>query len=78
MAHFDFVDQVEFSFKHWQWPFADGRRSDIQAYFRRQQEQNPALWNGQVLLLHAPSLHRRILKAQFFETDYASMVAALE
>jgi hypothetical protein len=75
---FVFFEEVEFSFEDWTWPFAEQRRGEIEAYFRQQQANNPALWNGRLLLLHAPAIRNTVLTERFFQTDYASMLAALE
>lgn len=71
------LEHLEFSFAPWPWPFAQERRSEIDEFFRRECEKNPALWNGRLLLLRDPGIAGGTLSGSFFETDYASMVAAL-
>jgi hypothetical protein len=72
-----YVDCLDFTFAPWSWPFADDRRREIDEFFRRENELNPALWNGRLLLLRNARIEGRTLSGSFFETDYASLLAAL-
>ncbi len=57
------------------WPFPAQRRADIDAYFARQREAKPQLWNGRVLLAREPQFSDAALSARYFETDFASFLA---
>lgn len=69
------VDRLELTFKPRRWPFADDRRAEIDAYFAARQRENPALWNGRVLLLHHQVVQDGVFRGDFLETDYASFLA---
>jgi hypothetical protein len=57
------------------WPFADSRRAEIDAHFALKQVEKPQLWNGRVLLGCKPDFTGERLRADFFETDFASFLA---
>ena len=57
------------------WPFAQSRRAEIDAHFAGAQRAKPDLWNGRVLLARNPELGDGYLKADYFETDFASFLA---
>lgn len=57
------------------WPFADGRRAEIDAHFAAEQRTRPQLWNGRVLLGCNPVFTAGRLSADYFETDFASFLA---
>jgi 8-oxo-dGTP pyrophosphatase MutT (NUDIX family) len=57
------------------WPFAQARRSDIDAHFTSEQRKKPAIWNGRVLLARHPVFTENRLTADYFETDFASFLA---
>jgi 8-oxo-dGTP pyrophosphatase MutT (NUDIX family) len=69
------VDRLELAFAPRPWPFAEERRAEIDAYFADLRRQKPALWNGQVLLLHEHVLTNDVLRGSFLATDYASFLA---
>jgi hypothetical protein len=71
------VDQLNFAYAPWSWRFAERRRREIDAFFSCERKENPSLWNGRLLLLHNARLADRTLSGTFFETDYASLLAAL-
>src|SRR6266545_2301327 len=71
------LKRVEFEVSSWQWPFAAERRAEIDDYFLRQQQANPALWNGRLLLLRDFSITEDVLAGRLFECDYASLLAGL-
>ncbi len=75
---FLYAKRVELSVERWPWPFAEERRSDIAQFFSRQRRENPALWNGKLLLLRELSLAQDVLRGSLFETNYASLLAAAE
>ena len=72
------VDAVKFSYAPWTWPFSETRRAEIDAFFRQAHAANPSLWNGRLLLLRDVRVANRVMTGSFFETDYASMIAALD
>jgi 8-oxo-dGTP pyrophosphatase MutT (NUDIX family) len=61
--------------ENWPWPFALERRAEIDAHFARQVHENPALWNGRVLLGRNPVFSGERFSASYFETDFASFLA---
>ena len=69
------VHRLELSLAQRRWPFADERRAEIDAHFAELQGRKPALWNGQVLLLHEHALTGNVLRGSFLATDYASFLA---
>jgi 8-oxo-dGTP pyrophosphatase MutT (NUDIX family) len=69
------VDRLELFFVPRRWPFADERRAEIDAHFAQLQRRKPALWNGQVLVLHEHALTGGVLRGSFLATDYASFLA---
>lgn len=71
------LDHLDFTFAPWSWSFAENRRREIDRFFRRECEKNPALWNGRLLLLRNASVADGVMSGSFFETDYASLLAAL-
>jgi 8-oxo-dGTP pyrophosphatase MutT (NUDIX family) len=72
------IDRLECSTAQWSWAFTRDRRAEIDTFFAAQQRANPALWNGRLLLMHQIAVTERTLRASFFETDYASMIAGIE
>jgi 8-oxo-dGTP pyrophosphatase MutT (NUDIX family) len=66
------VDRLELAFKPKPWAFADQRRAEIDAYFAKRQRDNPALWNGRVLLLYHQVVQDGVFRGDYLETDYAS------
>jgi 8-oxo-dGTP pyrophosphatase MutT (NUDIX family) len=69
------VDRLELAFKPKPWAFADERRAEIDADFAKRQRENPALWNGRVLLLYHQVVQDGVFRGDFLETDYASFLA---
>lgn len=59
----------------WRWPFVSERRADIDTHFAGQRDDNPALWNGRVLLARDARFDRETFSARYFETDFASFLA---
>jgi 8-oxo-dGTP pyrophosphatase MutT (NUDIX family) len=72
------ADCLNFAYAPWSWRFAERRRREIDAFFSRERKKNPSLWNGRLLLLRNAKFVGRTLSGTFFETDYASLLAALE
>src|SRR6266481_9121932 len=59
----------------WSWPFAGERRAKIGAHFADKQREKPKIWNGRVLLGRDPQFAGERLRADYFETDFASFLA---
>lgn len=56
------------------WDFAQANRSAIDAHFAALQAKNPALWNGQVLLLARHAIAGDTLTGAYRQTDFASFL----
>jgi 8-oxo-dGTP pyrophosphatase MutT (NUDIX family) len=69
------LDRLELSFTPKPWDFAVKRRAEIEACFADLQRQNPAIWNGRVLLLHHQVVRDGVFHGDYLETDYASFAA---
>jgi 8-oxo-dGTP pyrophosphatase MutT (NUDIX family) len=69
------IDRAEIAVEPWSWEFAVARRAEIERYFARRQRDQPALWNGRVLLLNRYEISDAVLRGTSFETDYASFLA---
>jgi 8-oxo-dGTP pyrophosphatase MutT (NUDIX family) len=69
------IDRLELAFAPKPWVFADDRRADIDAMFAQMRQENPALWNGRVLMLHHRVIAGGVLQGEFLETDYAGFAA---
>jgi hypothetical protein len=70
------VTTLDLKVEPWDWPFARERRADIDAHFEQRQRAIPALFNGRVLLLREPRHQDGVFHARYFETDYATFLAA--
>jgi 8-oxo-dGTP pyrophosphatase MutT (NUDIX family) len=57
------------------WAFAQDERTRIKEHWRKLADQNPRIWNGDVLICSTASLENKVLSGQFIKTDYASFVA---
>jgi 8-oxo-dGTP pyrophosphatase MutT (NUDIX family) len=66
---------LDLKVKPWSWPFATGRRQEIDAHFAERQRETPDIWNGRVLLGRNAVRTGDHLRADFFETDFASFLA---
>jgi len=69
------LDRLQLVVEPKPWAFAAERRAEIDAWFAAQQRENPALWNGRVLLLHAHALADGVFRGRYLETDFASFAA---
>ena len=57
------------------WPGLDAQAGDIAAHFARRQKDNPALWNGPVLLMRRDfSLAQGMLCGRFRRSDFATFL----
>jgi len=71
------VDRLDFALAPWLWPFAERRPAEIQQFFEQLCVKKPTLWNGRLLLLRDARIAGGTISGAFFETDYASMLAAV-
>ncbi|MGJ4943465.1 NUDIX hydrolase [Bradyrhizobium sp. HKCCYLS1011] len=69
------VTGLDFKVEPWDWPFARERHADIAAHFKERQRAIPALFNGRVLLGRDPVFAAGQLRASYFETDFANLLA---
>ena len=69
------TDRLELAFAPKAWVFAAARRAEIDTWFAAQQRENPALWNGRVLLLYEHALAHGVFRGRYLETDFASFAA---
>lgn len=69
------LERLELNYAPGPWVFAQTRRAEIDAFFAAEQRKNPALWNGQVLLLRDTAIENGVLRGSFFATDFASFQA---
>src|ERR1700730_8426220 len=69
------VIELDLKLQHQPWPFADERRSEIDAHFSRKREEKPKLWNGRILLGRNPRFGEDRFSADYFETGFASFLA---
>jgi hypothetical protein len=69
------IDRLELAFDPRAWPFAEQRRAEIDAHFDTRQRENPALWNGRVLMLRDHAIDGAAFRGAFIEVDYASFLS---
>jgi 8-oxo-dGTP pyrophosphatase MutT (NUDIX family) len=69
------VTTLDLPLRPWPWRFAEERRADIAAHFAAKQREKPKIWNGRVLLGRRPHFEGACLRADYFETDFASFLA---
>jgi 8-oxo-dGTP pyrophosphatase MutT (NUDIX family) len=69
------IDRLELAFVPKPWSFAVERRAEINTYFEALRREKPALWNGQVLLMHRQDFENGTLRGEYLQTDYASFAA---
>jgi 8-oxo-dGTP pyrophosphatase MutT (NUDIX family) len=69
------VTALDLKVRTFAWPFAAGRREEIDAHFAEKQREKPEIWNGRVLLGRNTVRSGERLAADFFETDFASFLA---
>jgi len=68
-------ERLELQYTKNSWPFAEGRRPEIDAHFALLSRANPNLWNGRALLLHRFAAEGAVFRGAYLETDYASFLA---
>src|SRR5579864_5204514 len=69
------LDRAEIAVVPWRWEFAHARRAEIDRHFAARRREQPALWNGRVLLLNHYAIEQGVLRGTSFETDYANFLA---
>ena len=69
------VDRLALAFAQKPWAFAAERRAEIDAYFAKLRQKNPALWNGRILMLYRQVLAGGVFRGEYLETDYAGFAA---
>ncbi len=69
------LDRLQLAVAPKPWAFAAERRAEIDAWFAARRRDNPALWNGRVLLLHEYAMADGVFRGSYLETDYASFAA---
>jgi hypothetical protein len=69
------VTTLDLKLEPFAWPFALGRRAEIDAHFARMQREKPKIWNGRVLLGRKPVFDGTRFATSYFETDFASFLA---
>lgn len=69
------VDRLELGHSPWEWPFALQRRVQIDAHFEKLKQKTPEIWNGKVFMLRDFSIAGGVFRGQYFETDFASLLA---
>jgi hypothetical protein len=69
------IETLDLSLASFDWRFARERRAQIDAHFEELRRQQPAVWNGRVLLMHDYEFAGDTLCGDCFETDFASFVA---
>ena len=57
------------------WPFAQRNEARIAGHWAKLAADNPAIWNGQVLLASQTGIEEAEFVADLFQTDYASFIA---
>ncbi len=57
------------------WAFAQDEKTRIAEHWRKLEDENPRIWNGEVLICSGAVLKETVLSGQFIKTDYASFVA---
>lgn len=68
------LDRVTMRLAPGPWPVAERYRSEIDAHYAGEVARNPALWNGQVLLLARHTLDGSALAGDYRAIDYASLL----
>ncbi len=69
------VSALDLAFQPRPWPFATGRRAEIDAHFAIKRAEKPQIWNGRVLLSRKPGFSGKRFSARYFEADFASFLA---
>jgi 8-oxo-dGTP pyrophosphatase MutT (NUDIX family) len=69
------LSRLDLRFEPAPWPFANERRTEIDAHFAKLRAEKPEMWNGRVLLLRRGDIADGVLSGAYLETDFASFIA---
>lgn len=69
------TERLDLAFAPRPWAFADERRAEIDRHFAEIQRQQPAIWNGRILLLHHYEIVDGVFRGACLEADFASFLA---
>ncbi|MEJ0077721.1 MAG: NUDIX hydrolase [Alphaproteobacteria bacterium] len=69
------LSRLDLRFEPAPWPFADERRTEINAHFAKLRAAKPEMWNGRVLLLRRGEIADDVLSGAYSEVDFASFIA---
>jgi 8-oxo-dGTP pyrophosphatase MutT (NUDIX family) len=69
------VKSLDLRLRSGTWAFADAERSGIADHWRKLANDNPKIWNGDVLICTDVEMKDGELRGRFLKTDYASFVA---
>ena len=71
---FDPVQRVTLQLTEGSWPFAAENQAEIAAHWQGMTTANPALFNGNLLLMVSGGLSNGLFSADLIEVDYASFI----
>jgi 8-oxo-dGTP pyrophosphatase MutT (NUDIX family) len=69
------LDRIEAAFAPRDWAFAQERKAEIEAHWAKLVAQNPALFNGRVLVQYERRIEGRVFHARYLETDFSAFIA---
>jgi 8-oxo-dGTP pyrophosphatase MutT (NUDIX family) len=69
------LTRLDLRYQPGDWPFAVGRRAEIDAHFARLRVDKPEMWNGRVLMMRRGEIADGVLAGAYLETDFASFIA---
>lgn len=72
------IERLDLAYAPRPWPFAQSRRTEIDAHFARRKAERPALWNGQVLVLYDHAVDGAVFRGAYLKTDYASFISWID
>ncbi len=68
------VNRIELRLVDEAWPFAEAKRAEIAGHWQALTARNPALFNGNILLMVRGGLSGDLFTADLIEVDYASFI----
>ena len=69
------VTTLDLNVRPRRWPFAEERRTEIDAHFAIKQREKPKIWNGRILLARDPVFTADCFSACYFDTGFADFLA---
>ncbi len=69
------LENIEARLGTYDWDFVHQYKHQIQSCWQNRLSEKPQLFNGKILLQYSSDIHNHILKAQYFVTDYANLIA---